>query len=58
MRRAHRPAARPDVGDRVGTIEPGRRANLLVLGADPTVRIESSTRIRFVIKAAHRIAIQ
>jgi imidazolonepropionase-like amidohydrolase len=42
----------------VGTIEPGKRANLLVLGADPTAHIENSTRIRFVIKAGRLIVRQ
>lgn len=37
--------------DRFGTIEPGKRANLLVLGADPTKDIGNTTKIRFVIKA-------
>ena len=41
--------------DRVGTIEPGKRANLLVLGSDPTARIESSTDIRLVVKAGRLV---
>ncbi len=44
--------------DRVGTIEPGKRANLLVLGADPTARIENTSRIRFVVKAGRLIVRQ
>ncbi len=44
--------------DRVGTIEPGKRANLVVLGADPTARIENSTSIRFVVKAGRLVVRQ
>lgn len=39
------------VDDRVGTVEPGRRANLLVLAADPTENIANTKTIRFVVKA-------
>jgi imidazolonepropionase-like amidohydrolase len=37
-------------GDRAGTVEPGRRANLVVLAADPTARIANTRSIRFVVK--------
>jgi imidazolonepropionase-like amidohydrolase len=46
------------LGDRLGTVEAGKRANLVVLSADPTARIENSKNIRFVVKAGRLIAIQ
>lgn len=46
------------VSNQVGTIEPGKRANLLVLGADPSTRIENTSSIRFVIKAGRLIVRQ
>jgi imidazolonepropionase-like amidohydrolase len=42
----------------VGTIEPGKRANLVVLGADPTAKIENTSNIRYVIKAGRVIVRQ
>jgi imidazolonepropionase-like amidohydrolase len=42
----------------VGTIEPGKRANLVVLGADPTAKIENASNIRYVIKAGRVIVRQ
>jgi imidazolonepropionase-like amidohydrolase len=45
-------------GDRVGTVEPGKRANLVVLGADPTTNISNTTSIRFVIKAGRLVVRQ
>ncbi len=42
--------------DRMGTVEPGKRANLLVLSADPTADVANTTHIRFVIKAGKLIA--
>ncbi len=45
-------------GDRVGTVEPGKRANLVVLGADPTTNISNTTSIRFVIKAGRLVVHQ
>lgn len=38
------------LGDRLGAIEAGKRANLVVLSADPTADISNTTRIRFVVK--------
>jgi imidazolonepropionase-like amidohydrolase len=46
------------IGDRIGTVEPGKRANLVVLGADPTTNILNTTSIRFVIKAGRLLVHQ
>jgi imidazolonepropionase-like amidohydrolase len=46
------------LGDRIGTVEPGKRANLVVLGADPTTNISNTTSIRFVIKAGRLVVRQ
>ena len=45
-------------GDRIGTVEPGKRANLVVLGADPTTNISNTASIRFVIKAGRLLVRQ
>jgi hypothetical protein len=39
------------LSDRVGTIQPGKRANLLLLGADPTKSVEAFDKIANVILA-------
>jgi imidazolonepropionase-like amidohydrolase len=46
------------LGDRIGTVEPGKRANLVVLGADPTTNISNTTSIRFVVKAGRLVVRQ
>jgi imidazolonepropionase-like amidohydrolase len=38
-------------GDRVGTVEAGKRANLVVLASDPTENIANTASVRFVVKA-------
>ncbi len=38
------------LGATLGEIGPGRRANLVVLSADPTADISNTSRIRFVVK--------
>jgi imidazolonepropionase-like amidohydrolase len=43
------PAERLDKADRLGTIAPGRAADLVVLGADPLVDIRNTRRIERVI---------
>jgi imidazolonepropionase-like amidohydrolase len=39
--------------DDVGTIEPGRLADLVVLRADPLLDIRNARRIELVIKEGH-----
>jgi imidazolonepropionase-like amidohydrolase len=51
-------AAAAGAGDRVGTVEPGRRANLVVLTADPTENIANTQAIRFVVKAGRLLVRQ
>jgi imidazolonepropionase-like amidohydrolase len=46
------------LGDRIGTVESGKRANLVVLGADPTTNVSNTTSIRFVIKAGRLVVRQ
>ena len=45
------PAAWLDADDRVGTIEPGRFADLIAMPADPTADIGALRGIDFVMKA-------
>jgi hypothetical protein len=42
--------------DDVGTVEPGKRANLVLLDADPSVAIANTRRIRWVMKDGRRLA--
>ena len=36
--------------DQLGSVEPGKLADLVVLDADPVARIQNSRRIRFVVR--------
>jgi len=45
-------------GKEIGTVETGKAADLLVVGADPTADIAAMRKVRLVIRAGavHRVA--
>jgi imidazolonepropionase-like amidohydrolase len=43
-------AAALGIDDRVGTIEPGKTADLVLLAGDPLTDIEAVGRVQFVVK--------
>lgn len=54
LRAGTRNAARAlGVGDRLGTLEPGRYADLLVIRGDPLTRITDTRHLLHVVKAGH-----